>query len=50
VALAKLFTDECVLWELLLAGSFIAAIPVLIIFLFLQRDDVEGFTSSSVKG
>lgn len=50
VALAKLFADEYVLWELIFAGSFIATIPVLIIFLFLQRYYVEGFTRSGVKG
>ena len=35
---------------LLLSGSIIAVIPVLIIYLFMQRYFIEGLTSGSVKG
>lgn len=50
VAIAKLFSDENVLWELIFAGSFIATIPILLLFLFLQRYYVEGMTHAGVKG
>ena len=50
VAIAKLFSDEYVLWELVFAGSFVATIPVIILFLFLQRYYVSGFTTSGLKG
>ncbi len=50
VALAKLFADEYILWELVFAGSFIATIPVLILFLFIQRYYVQGFLTSGLKG
>ena len=35
---------------LLLSGSILAVIPVLIIYLFMQRYFIEGLTSGSVKG
>jgi ABC-type glycerol-3-phosphate transport system permease component len=50
VAIAKLFADDYVLWELVFAGSFIATIPVLILFIFLQRYYVQGFVTSGLKG
>lgn len=50
VAIAKLFSDENVLWELIFAGSFISTIPILLLFLFLQRYYVEGMTHAGVKG
>lgn len=50
VAIAKLFSDENVLWELIFAGSFVATIPILLLFLFLQRYYVEGMTHAGVKG
>lgn len=50
VALAKLFADEYILWELVFAGSFIATIPILILFLFIQRYYVQGFLTSGLKG
>lgn len=50
VAIAKLFTDEDVLWELVFAGSFVATVPVIVLFLFLQRNYVEGVASAGLKG
>ena len=50
VALAKLFSDENVLWELIFAGSFVATIPILLLFLFLQRYYIEGMAHAGVKG
>ena len=49
VALAKLFSDEMIRWELVFAGSFVATIPVVIIFIFLQRYYVQGFVRSGLK-
>jgi arabinogalactan oligomer/maltooligosaccharide transport system permease protein len=37
-------------WGLFAAGSVIASIPVLVLFLTLQRFIVGGLTSGSVKG
>jgi len=50
VAIAKLFANEEVLWELVFAASFVSTIPIIILFLFLQRYYVEGVASSGVKG
>jgi len=36
--------------SLLLSGSLLAVIPVLIIYLFLQRFFIEGLTAGGVKG
>lgn len=49
VALAKLFSDESVRWELVFAGSFISTVPIIILFLFLQRYYVQGFVRSGIK-
>ena len=49
VALAKLFSDEMIRWELVFAGSFVATVPVVIIFVFLQRYYVQGFVRSGLK-
>ncbi|HLS62420.1 MAG TPA: sugar ABC transporter permease, partial [Ruania sp.] len=37
-------------WGIFAAGAVISAIPVLLLFLFLQRYIVGGLTSGSVKG
>lgn len=37
-------------WTLLMAGTVIALIPILIIFIFAQRFFIEGITLSGVKG
>ena len=37
-------------WGLFTAGAVIAAVPVLILFLFLQKYIVGGLTAGSVKG
>ena len=49
VAIANLFTDQRVEWELVFAGSLVSTLPVLIIFIFLQRYYVAGMLSGSVK-
>lgn len=37
-------------WNDLMAASFLASIPMVILFIFLQRYFVSGMTSGSVKG
>lgn len=37
-------------WGVLLAGLMISALPIIILFLFLQKYFIRGFTSGSVKG
>ncbi len=37
-------------WNLLLTGSFIAVIPLFIVYLFMQRYVVEGMTQTGLKG
>jgi multiple sugar transport system permease protein len=49
VALALLQGHQAIDWQRLMAGSTIAVLPVLILFLFLQRHIVEGITAGAVK-
>ena len=49
VALAKMFSDEYIRWELVFAGSFVATVPVVVIFVFLQRYYVQGFVRSGTE-
>jgi multiple sugar transport system permease protein len=37
-------------WTLLFAGSVIATLPMLIVFLFLQRYFVQGIALTGIKG
>lgn len=37
-------------WDLFTAGSIVAALPILLLFLFLQRYIVSGLTGGAVKG
>jgi len=50
VAIAKLFADEEVLWELVFAASFISTIPMIVLFLVLQRYYIQGIAQSGLKG
>lgn len=50
VAIAKLFSNEYSLWELVFAGSFVATVPVIILFFFLQRYYIQGYVTSGLKG
>ena len=49
LAISRLFTDQNVLWELIFAGAFIGTVPLIILFLFLQRYYVEGVVTSGFK-
>ena len=50
VALANLAGERVQDTELMMAGSVLTVLPVLLVFLFLQRYYVEGITMGSVKG
>ncbi len=49
LAISRLFTDQNVLWELIFAGAFIGTVPLIVLFLFLQRYYVEGVVTSGFK-
>lgn len=49
VAIAKLFTDQDILWELKFAGSFLVPIPVAILFIFLQRYYIQGIATTGIR-
>ncbi|MED5516928.1 MAG: carbohydrate ABC transporter permease, partial [SAR324 cluster bacterium] len=41
---------QSVIWNQLMAASIVGIVPVLLIFLFLQRYLVEGLTKGALKG
>lgn len=49
VALALLQGHQAVDWQHLMAGSAIAVLPVLVLFIFVQRQIVSGITAGAVK-
>ena len=50
VALASLAGEHAQDTELMMAGSVVTVLPVLVLFLLLQRHYIEGVTAGSVKG
>ncbi|HEX2910721.1 MAG TPA: carbohydrate ABC transporter permease [Chloroflexia bacterium] len=50
VALATLQGRWTTQWNLVMAGSVLAVLPILIIYLFAQRYFVQGMTMSGIKG
>jgi multiple sugar transport system permease protein len=50
VALANLAGERVQDTELMMAGSVLTVLPVMLVFMFLQRYYVEGITMGSVKG
>lgn len=48
--LATLQSSNAVRYDLLMAGATLASVPVLILFVFLQRFIIEGVARSGVKG
>jgi len=50
IAIAQLFTDQDVLWGPVFAASFMATVPVVILFLFFQRYFIEGVVTSGIHG
>lgn len=49
VGLFSFFGKEKVVWNELMAASFVGILPVMIVFIFLQRYLVAGLTSGAVK-
>jgi multiple sugar transport system permease protein len=50
VALAGLVGEHAQDTELMMAGSVLTVLPVLLVFLFLQRYYIRGVIAGSVKG
>ena len=50
VALAQLAGGEAVRWNLPMAGALLAAIPTVIVYIFLGRYFIRGLLAGSVKG
>jgi multiple sugar transport system permease protein len=50
VALANLSGEHVQDTELMMAGSVLTVLPVMLVFLFLQRFYIAGITAGSVKG
>lgn len=50
VALANLVGEHAQDTELMMAGSVLTVLPVMLVFLFLQRYYVQGITAGSLKG
>jgi multiple sugar transport system permease protein len=50
VALANLAGERVQDTELMMAGSVLTVLPVMLVFVFLQRYYIEGITTGSVKG
>ncbi len=49
VGLAAFQQSEQTLWEYLMAGTTLATLPMIVLFLFTQRYFVQGFASSGIK-
>jgi len=49
VALALYQGHQAIDWQHLMAGSTIAVIPVLILFILMQRHIVSGITAGAIK-
>jgi len=49
VALALYQGHQAIDWQHLMAGSTVAVIPVLVLFLFMQRQIVSGITAGAIK-
>lgn len=49
VAIANLFTDQSIAWELIFSGSLLSTLPVVLLFILLQRYYIAGMTSGGVK-
>jgi raffinose/stachyose/melibiose transport system permease protein len=44
------YTQYSTSWQLILAGNFMAIIPVIIIYLLFQKNIQEGITTGALKG
>jgi ABC-type glycerol-3-phosphate transport system permease component len=49
VAIANLFTDQSIEWELIFAGSLLSTVPVVVLFFVLQKYYIAGMMSGGLK-
>lgn len=49
VAIANLFTDQSIAWELIFSSALLSTLPVVMIFILLQRYYIAGMTSGGIK-
>ena len=49
VSIANLFTDQSIAWELIFSSALLSTLPVVVIFLLLQRYYIAGMTSGGIK-
>ena len=50
LGISYLLGQYTVYWNLLMAGSTIALLPILVVFFFAQRYFIEGITLTGLKG
>ena len=50
VALSNFMSQYNIRWDLITAGGIIVVIPVVIMFVFVQKDLIAGLTAGGVKG
>ncbi len=50
VAISRLITGDVFRWGLIMAGAFLAALPVMILYYLAQRFVVQGLAAGAVKG
>ena len=50
LGLAGFLTSDVFIWGQMMAAAIVSTIPMLIIFIFLQRYVVQGLTLGGVKG
>lgn len=50
VGLSYFIQEQGVVWHLLMAGATITIVPVIVVFLFVQRQFIEGIARSGLKG
>ena len=50
LGLSRLVTQFRIIWPQLMAGSVVAALPPIVLYLFLQRYLIAGLTGGAVKG
>ncbi len=50
IGLSSLLTPYGNNYDVLIAGSVLAILPILVVFLFFQRYFIEGMTAGGVKG